>query len=160
MVTHPEATRYFMTIKESAQLVIQAGAFSENGDIFLLDMGKPIRIIDLAKEMVGLLGNGRNIDIRVTGLRPGEKLHEQLVFEAEETLPTPHPKINMVVNNNEMLQDFNARVDSLIEAATREDESEIKALISSIIPSYQPSDVREKKATEETGNKPGLRLVE
>jgi len=124
-------------------------------------MGKPIRIIDLAKEMVGLLGNGRNIDIRVTGLRPGEKLHEQLVFEAEETLPTPHPKINMVVNNNEMLQDFNARVDSLIEAATREDESEIKALLSCLIPCYQPSVVNEEKAPkDEAEKKRGLKLVE
>jgi len=159
LVTHPEATRYFMTIKEAAQLVIQAGAYTENGDVFLLDMGDPIRIIDLAKEMISLLGNGRNIDIRVKGLRPGEKLHEQLVFQAEDILPTPHPKINRVINGLELPQDFDAQVDALIEAARRDDENEIKALLSCLMPCYQPFDVNKEEVTEEAGEKkPGLRL--
>lgn len=141
LVTHPEIERYFMTIEEAAQLVVQAGAFTEGGDLFILEMGEPIRIIDLANQMVRLLGRGRNIEIRITGLRPGEKLNEKLVFKAEEMLPTPHAKINRVVYDYELPEDFDALVDALVRAAVRDYDDEIRVLLSRLLPSYQPSSV-------------------
>jgi FlaA1/EpsC-like NDP-sugar epimerase len=99
-VTHPEITRYFMTIPEAVELVIQAGAMSESGDVFLLDMGEPVRITDLARTMIRLSGltvmeethPEGDIEIRFSGLRPGEKLYEELLI-GEHGLPTRHPKI-------------------------------------------------------------------
>jgi FlaA1/EpsC-like NDP-sugar epimerase len=95
-VTHPEITRYFMSIPEAAQLVLQAGAMSRGGEIFVLDMGEPVRIIDLARDMIRLSGYTEN-DIRVlfTGLRPGEKLYEEVLADDEKTLETPHPKLRI-----------------------------------------------------------------
>ncbi len=97
-VTHPEMTRYFMSIPEAAQLVMQAGAMGKGGEIFVLDMGEPVRIMDLAHDMIRLMGlkEGDDIDIVYTGLRPGEKLHEELVSEEERSVKTMHGKITMV----------------------------------------------------------------
>jgi FlaA1/EpsC-like NDP-sugar epimerase len=94
-VTHPEMTRYFMTIPEAAQLIVQAGAIGESGDVFVLDMGEPVKILDLAHNMIRLSGKepGRDIAVETIGPRPGEKLHEELWAEGEEASPTSHPKI-------------------------------------------------------------------
>jgi FlaA1/EpsC-like NDP-sugar epimerase len=94
-VTHPEITRYFMTIPEACRLVLEASAFGEGGEIFLFDMGSPVKIVDLAKNMVRLSGLelGKDISLKFTGLRPGEKLYEELLAVQENTLPTHHPKI-------------------------------------------------------------------
>ncbi|HEY7561342.1 MAG TPA: nucleoside-diphosphate sugar epimerase/dehydratase, partial [Gaiellaceae bacterium] len=94
-VTHPDMERYFMTIPEAVQLIIQAGAIGESGDVFVLDMGKPVRIVDLAHNMIRLSGKepGRDISLEFIGVRPGEKLHEDLWGEDEESVPTVHPKI-------------------------------------------------------------------
>ena len=94
-VTHPDMTRYFMTIPEAAQLIIQAGAIGESGDVFVLDMGTPVKIVDLARNMIRLSGKepDRDIAIEFVGTRPGEKLHEELWDEVESAAPTSHPKI-------------------------------------------------------------------
>ena len=94
-ITHPEITRYFMTIPEACNLVLEAGAMGQGGEVFVFDMGEPVKIMDLAIKMVKLSGLelGRDIKIEVTGLRPGEKLYEELLASSENTLPTHHPKI-------------------------------------------------------------------
>ena len=95
-VTHPEITRYFMSIPEAAQLVMQAGLMGNGGEIFVLDMGEPVRIVDLARDMIKLSGfTEEEIKIEFSGLRPGEKLYEELLADDEHTLPTPHEKLRI-----------------------------------------------------------------
>lgn len=95
-VTHPDVIRYFMSIPEAAQLVLQAGSMGQGGEIFVLDMGEPVRIAELARDMIRLAGyTEQQIEIRYTGLRPGEKLYEELLADSEMTLPTPHPKVRV-----------------------------------------------------------------
>ena len=139
LVTHAEVTRYFMTIEEAAQLVIQAGAFTETSDIFILDMGEPVRIMDLAREMVRLMGREKDVEVRVTGLRPGEKLHEELSYPLEEMIGTPHPKIKKAVHDLELPYDFEERVEELITASIEDDEHRVRLLLSLLIPTYEPS---------------------
>ena len=95
-VTHPEITRYFMSIHEAAQLVLQAGSMGQGGEIFVMDMGEPVRIQDLARDMIRLSGRSED-DIRIvfTGLRPGEKLYEEVLADSERTRPTHHPKLRV-----------------------------------------------------------------
>jgi FlaA1/EpsC-like NDP-sugar epimerase len=94
-VTHPDITRYFMTIPEAVSLILQAGSMGEGGEIFVLDMGEPVKITDLAEQMIQLTGlePGSDIEIKFTGLRPGEKLYEELFHESEVLVATTHPKI-------------------------------------------------------------------
>ena len=95
-VTHPEITRFFMSIPEAAQLVMQAGCMGKGGEIFVLDMGEPVKIVDLAKDLIRLSGlNEGDIKIEFSGLRPGEKLYEEVLADNEHTLPTPHPKLRI-----------------------------------------------------------------
>jgi dTDP-glucose 4,6-dehydratase len=91
-VTHPEATRYFMTIREACQLVIQAGAIARGGEVLILDMGEPVRIQDIARRMIAM--SGKDIEIVYTGLRPGEKLHEELIGDGESNDRPFHPLIS------------------------------------------------------------------
>jgi len=114
-VTDPEASRYFMLTPEAAQLVIQAGAMGRNGQVFFLDMGEPLNILDLAENMIKLSGlePGRDIDIAFIGLRPGEKLREEICTEAEDRLPTGHEKIIQVRKTNFSMEAFKKDLEEL-----------------------------------------------
>lgn len=145
-VTHPGVTRYFMTIPEAAQLVLQAGAMAEGGDLFLLDMGEPIRIVDLARRMVALSGltvrdeqhPGGDIAIEFTGLRPGEKLYEELLI-GDHPLSTAHPRILRAREEHAPWEGMQATLEALRRAALADDTAAIKALLRQLVPGYQPS---------------------
>ena len=148
-VTHPEVTRYFMTIPEAAQLVLQAGAMAEGGDLFLLDMGEPIRIVDLARRMVTLSGltvrdvqhPGADIAIEFTGLRPGEKLYEELLI-GDNPLPTAHPRILRAREEHLAWADLNALLQALHDAAKNNDEMRIRHLLAQLVVGYHPEMTR------------------
>lgn len=144
-VTHPEMTRYFMTIPEACQLVLQAGSIGEGREIFILEMGTPIRIADLAHDLIKLSGKvpGRDIAIAFTGLRPGEKLYEELITQGEGIVPTTHEKI-MVLRpfapfSETAYQTLLTQVASLVEAASACDGSRIRAAFTALVPEYAPS---------------------
>lgn len=123
-VTHPEITRYFMSIHEAVELVIQAGSMAEGGEVFLLDMGEPVKIVDLAEKMIALSGKKGQINIAVTGLRPGEKLYEELLIGSENAKPTNHPKIMKATEpliGDETLQNLLAKVECLMKDDLKDD---------------------------------------
>ena len=120
LVTDPEITRYFMTINEAATLVIQAAAYLHDGELFVLDMGEPIRILELAKKMIAIMGNGRPIDIRFTGLRPGEKMHEELAYGHEQLSATVHPKIATIKDHNGIPEELYSGIGMLVDFAREE----------------------------------------
>ena len=137
-VTHPEITRYFMSIPEAAQLVLQAGLMSEGGEIYVLDMGEPVKIVELARLMIRLSGSDENaIRIEYTGLRPGEKLYEELLADSESTLPTPHPKLYIARARAASAQQMGDCITWLM-SVEQADATEVKTRLQSWVPEYRP----------------------
>jgi len=137
-VTHRDIKRYFMTIPEAAGLVIQAGTMGSGGEILVLDMGEPVRIWDLAHKMIRLAGlePGRDIQVLEVGLRPGEKLDEELLFEHEAFHPTVHPKIHCVHGKGVETMKLLAAVENLTDMAIRLDFPGIRSELRSLVPEF------------------------
>jgi FlaA1/EpsC-like NDP-sugar epimerase len=135
-VTHPEMVRYFMTIPEAAQLVMQAGALGEGGEIFVLDMGAPVKILELAKDMIRLSGLRPfdDIDIVFSGMRPGEKLYEELGTDGEAVTKTRHPKIFIGRINGVGAEELAGGIDTLVDAAGRNDAVSVREQLARLIP--------------------------
>ena len=137
-VTHEDVTRFFMTIPEASQLVLQASAMGKGGEIFAFDMGESVKIIDLAKNMLKLSGleEGRDIEIKITGLRPGEKLYEEVLSDKENTLPTPHEKILIAKVREYSYNDISHQIDQLISLFDEQNNEKIVAQLKLMIPEY------------------------
>ncbi|OAB77323.1 polysaccharide biosynthesis protein [Cochleicola gelatinilyticus] len=137
-ITHPDIIRYFMTIPEACQLVLEAGAMGKGGEIYIFDMGEPVRIMDLAVKMIKLAGYIPNeeIDIKITGLRPGEKLYEELISDSSRALPTHHEKIMI---SKDYIEDFDLvskGINKLIEAALKFDENKVVTRLKNLVPEF------------------------
>jgi FlaA1/EpsC-like NDP-sugar epimerase len=141
-VTHPDVTRYFMTIPEACQLILQAGAMGNGGEIFLLDMGTPIKIIDMAKDLIRLSGFVPDEDIKIEyiGLRPGEKLFEELITEGEGIVRTSHEKIMTLKGLDCSLDILNGNIEELTRLSEDQDHNNIKQMLKKIVPEYMPSE--------------------
>jgi FlaA1/EpsC-like NDP-sugar epimerase len=145
-LTHPDITRYFMTIPEAAQLVIQAGAMANGGDVFVLDMGEPVRIIDLAQRMVELSGlqvksdanPTGDIEIQITGLRPGEKLYEELLI-GDNPQPTQHARIMKALEDCVPWHELQTLLQALDDAMVQNDVTAVRALLQTCVQGYQPT---------------------
>jgi FlaA1/EpsC-like NDP-sugar epimerase len=138
-VTHPNIIRYFMTIPEATQLVLEAGSMGNGGEIFVFDMGKPVPIVDLARKMIRLSGlvPGVDIDIKYTGLRPGEKLYEELLNDAENTLPTHHEKILIAKVREASVNNLEQEFLELFQLAASADNSmSLVAKMKELVPEF------------------------
>ena len=151
-VTHKNITRYFMLIPEAAQLVLQAGCFAKGGEIFVLDMGKPVKIYDLAIDLIKLSGlePNRDIKIKITGLRPGEKLYEELLMSEEGLKSTGHNKIYIGKPTFESIDNLNKKLEELKDLLKENDDKLIREKMKQIVPTYkEPSEVNEVAVTKE-----------
>jgi FlaA1/EpsC-like NDP-sugar epimerase len=140
-VTHPDICRYFMTIPEAVQLVLQASVLGRSGEVLMLNMGEPVKIVDLAKELIHLSGYevNKDIDIVFTGLRPGEKLFEELFIEGEEYEKTEHEKLLIVKNASQIIPSYlDITVETLLGVAAKNDADSIMLLLSQLVAGYKP----------------------
>jgi FlaA1/EpsC-like NDP-sugar epimerase len=139
-VTHPEVTRYFMSIPEAVRLVIQAGAMATGGDVFLLEMGEPVRIYDLAEQMIRLSGlvPGKDIAIEISGLRPGEKLYEELLIDGDNICPTRHPKIYSAREEKFTWAELEPMLQVLFQAARASDTTGVIRQLQKLVAGYSP----------------------
>ena len=137
-VTHKDIIRYFMTIPEACQLVLQAGTMGAGGEIYVFDMGEPVRILDMAERMIRLSGLEpyEDIDIEITGLRPGEKLYEELLSDTSTSLPTHHPKIMISKVPSESFDLVNAKIKTIIRTATRHKDEQVVKLLKELVPEF------------------------
>ena len=151
-VTHPEITRYFMTIPEACVLVLEAGVMGQGGEIFVFDMGKPVKIADLAKKVIRLSGKEPDVDIQIvySGLRPGEKLYEELLNNAENTRPTYHEKILIADVREYNFEDVSKRVEKLIASARQHYTMETVYLMKDLVPEFVSTNVNYQKVNAET----------
>lgn len=158
-ITHPEMQRYFMTIPEAVQLVLQAGALGEGSEVFVLDMGEPVRIMDLATDLIRLSGLEveKDVKIQITGVRPGEKLYEEMFFGAEHVVPTHHAKV-LRARDHSVPVDSARKIDRLIamaeEGAT---DDELRRMIKSLVPDFHVQGWSTEEEGAET-EKPSLRF--
>ena len=129
-----------MTIPEAAQLVLQAGAMAKGDEIYVLDMGDPIKILDLAKDLISLSGLvlGEDIDIKFIGLRPGEKLHEELIAKREKFIKTQHPKISEVNGSKILWGALQADIEQFFSEINQKDTDGIKKMLQKLVPDYHP----------------------
>jgi FlaA1/EpsC-like NDP-sugar epimerase len=142
-ITHPEVVRYFMLIPEAAQLVIQAGAMAQGGEVFVLDMGEPIKIVDLARTMIEMAGlqekNEQNpdgdIELRFVGLRPGEKLYEELLI-GNEAAPSEHPRIMRTTEYSLPYETLDQLIENLMDACRSNDNERIKSVMRNVVREY------------------------
>ena len=150
-VTHPDVTRYFMTIPEAVQLIIQAGAIGEGGEVFILEMGTPVKIADMARDLIRLSGKepDRDVQIVYTGLREGEKLYEELITVGEGIVATRHEKIMVLrpdgqgeamTGETSLQEALDVKLEALYDAARRHDAREIKKRLQEIVPEYKPQE--------------------
>ena len=138
-ITHPDVTRFFMTVEEAVGLVLEAAVMACSGEVFVLDMGEPVHIVDLVRNYTEQLHCNADVVIRFTGLRPGEKLDEALVSENEDRVPTAHPRI-WATRSAEPAEDFDLLLADLYEAADEGDSARSKELLRLLVPQYAPSD--------------------
>lgn len=138
-VTHPDIIRYFMTITEACQLVLQAGSMGKGGEVFVFDMGKPVRIMDLAIRMIRLSGlkPEEDIKIKVTGLRPGEKLFEELLANTSINLPTHHKKIMVAKDHPKPFKDLKSKYERIVKTSLRGDEEKVVKLLKEIVVEFK-----------------------
>jgi FlaA1/EpsC-like NDP-sugar epimerase len=144
-VTHPEVTRFFMTIPEASQLILQAGAMGEGGEIYVLKMGTAIKIDDMARDLIHLSGFEPDVDIKIEyiGLRPGEKLYEELISEGEGINPTGHDKILVLQGVACDAERLDHQIEEMQKLAAAQDGDGIRALLSAVVPEFKPSGVPE-----------------
>lgn len=137
-ITHPDIIRYFMTIPEACQLVLEAGAMGNGGEIYIFDMGKPVKIIDLAKKMIKLAGfiPDKDIKIEIVGLRPGEKLYEELLNDTSKTIPTHHEKIMIAEEIQDEFENLHSEINELIGIANFFNNDDIVAKMKTIVPEF------------------------
>ncbi len=156
-VTHPEMKRYFMTIPEAAQLVLQAAATGAGGQIFLLDMGEAVKIVDLARQMITLSGfrPGEDIDIVFTGVRPGEKLFEELRTEGEDIEPTVHPKVLVWKSRPTDWEKVHSAIEDLEELHNCSDRGKIVEALRKLVPEYEPRNAPSKADPQGGGQSAG-----
>ena len=149
-VTHPEVSRYFMSVSEACSLVLEAGFIGKGGEIFLFDMGEPIKIIDLARRMIQLSGKelGKDADLLIIGLREGEKLYEELFYQSENTIPTHHPKILKAKVEEVDFKEIAILVDLFYDLIQDRNELKMVALMKEIVPEFK-SNYYKFKITEE-----------
>ncbi|MBP6833832.1 MAG: polysaccharide biosynthesis protein, partial [Deltaproteobacteria bacterium] len=140
LVTHPEMKRYFMTIPEASQLVMQAGAMGRGGEIFVLDMGEPVKIVDLARDLIRLSGlkPGEDVEIQFTGIRPGEKLFEELATDEEHADKTKHPKIFVGRFRPCDWDELLVKMDELKACTDGADDATVRQRFTSLVPEYKP----------------------
>jgi FlaA1/EpsC-like NDP-sugar epimerase len=139
-ITHPDVTRFFMTVEEAVGLVLEAAVMATTGEVFVLDMGEPVLIVDLVRNYTAQLhGNADDVVIRFTGLRPGEKLDETLISQDEERTPTAHPKIWNSRTSTELPADFERSLQQLYAASTENNIREVRRLLAALVPGYRPT---------------------
>ena len=150
-ITHPDIVRYFMTIPEAAQLVLQAGGLAQSGSIYVLDMGEPVKIMDLATRLIRFYGYEPNVnmEIKVTGLRPGEKLYEELLMKSDGLIKTTSSKIFIERQQEISQQEMDQKLEILRQALQRGDRESIRRAMKRVVPTFRDPEEVNREASEQ-----------